>query len=188
MQLLNAEIRLLKRPHKFFVYWFGQPNEHIMDWTGCNYHRVKAEGQPKDGFDTPWDAWLWAETRVAFTEQAIRDEIYDKNGSFISDNAPADADDTCDICWAPDAKEPQFSIHCTLYCDAHDRVYYDPPKEWLQKYHDFVKSREEYQRRDTAKKMWNAGRSYRDIANSMSVSVAEVRRLLKKQRTILVQA
>ena len=37
----------------------GQPDDHIMDWRGCNYHCITLKGQPRSGFIIESDADDW---------------------------------------------------------------------------------------------------------------------------------
>lgn len=133
-------IRLLKRPHKFFIYFQGQPEEHVMDWSGCNFRVVRAEGQPKGGFETPWDAWLWAEERPL---KEIQEEVEGKAGTHLSENKEYYE-------WQihyPNGHTPVFEGKCPLdECSIHtDLVTHRyPPDEWLEKYkiHSLRKQRE----------------------------------------------
>ena len=43
---------------RYVVFFIGQPDAHIMDWAGGNYHHIKAPGQPK--FTSLNKAAMWA--------------------------------------------------------------------------------------------------------------------------------
>ena len=130
------EIRLLKRPHKFFVYWIGRPDSHIMDWAGCNFHWVKAEGQPKGGFDNPWDAWLWADKRIVLQKQEVQDELAGKSGTHKSDYKEYFIT-SLSFRWG----YAEFRVKCPLFCDEHDQEYFDPPEEWVKDYKKWLDER-----------------------------------------------
>lgn len=123
-------IRLLKRPHKFFVYWVGQPDYHIMDWAGCNFHFIRAPGQPKGGFDTPWEAYYWAESK---TKEEIQAEAWGASGSFLKDEI---SKQSWDIGWSGGAESISFRGRCQLDdCkeEGHSWGQMVPPKEWIFK-------------------------------------------------------
>ena len=40
----------------FKLYIWGQPDNHIMDWLGCNYRLLTLPGQPRKGFHASEDA------------------------------------------------------------------------------------------------------------------------------------
>lgn len=135
-------IRLLKKPHKFFVYWIGRPDEHIMDYLGSNFHWVKAEGQPKGGFDNPWEAWMWADKRIVLQKQEVWDEMGPKSGTHLSDYKEYF---TSSIHRRDDGL-PQFSIKCPLDCDKHPKLmldYVNPPDEWCKEYDKWVAERQQ---------------------------------------------
>lgn len=142
------EVRLLKRPHKFFVYWIGRPDYHIMNWRGCNFHWVKAESQPRDGFDTPWDAYLWADKRIMLQREDVMREIGPKSGSHLGDSIDRYVSD---IVYNPDGSR-QFSVHCPLYCDEHQHAYVDPPAEWWHEYDEWVREKKTLRESRTERK------------------------------------
>jgi hypothetical protein len=134
------EIRLLKRPHKFFVYWIGRPDYHIMDWLGCNFHWVKAEGQPKGGFDTPWDAWMWADKRNVLQRQEVMQEISPKSGTHLSDFKDYF---TSELQAYPFGDEQRrFRVNCPLYCDEHNSAFMYPPDEWWDEFDAWMKKKQ----------------------------------------------
>ena len=53
---------VLNTPKGYKVYLWGQPDEHIMDWRGCNYRRLSIPAdllkQPRGGFPNVADAFL----------------------------------------------------------------------------------------------------------------------------------
>ena len=55
--------RRFATPH-YLVYYMGQEDNHIMDWAGCNYRRVKGENQPV--FTSLKEAAKWAERNYAY--------------------------------------------------------------------------------------------------------------------------
>lgn len=154
-------IRLLKKPHKFFVYWIGRPDYHIMDWLGCNFHWVRAGEQPKGGFDNPWDAWMWADKRIVLQKQEVYDELALKSGTHL--NEYKDYFES-NLHYYPDGKRQYFSVHCPLYCDKHDQVFVDPPDEWWQEYDKWIKQRMIIWSKERARKMRRQGYSIASIA------------------------
>jgi len=109
-----------------------------MDWTGCNFHWVKAENQPKGGFDTPWDAWLWADRITHFNPTKVYDEIDSKSGSFLQDKKRYDAE----LYFEKGSNTPRFRIKCPLNCKVHEEQYVDSPSEWLKLYEEHMQKRE----------------------------------------------
>lgn len=155
-------IRLLKRPHKFFVYWIGRPDYHIMDWAGCNFHWVKAEGQPKGGFDNPWDAWMWADKRQVLQKQEVHDEIEGKSGTHLSENKDYFESS---LHYYPDGKRQYFNVDCPLYCDEHDEhIIVNPPDEWWQEYDKWIEQRMIIWSKERARKRRRQGYSIASIA------------------------
>ena len=70
---------------KFKVYIWGQPDYHIMDWSGCNYRYLAVGGQPARGFDTFAQA-LTAAKKLFHTEARAREYAGNRgDGTFMSD-------------------------------------------------------------------------------------------------------
>lgn len=79
-------VTILKTPKgKFKGYVWGYPNEHLMDWRGCNFHIRSVEGQPHFGFATveECEAFLKAKfpTRKELEVWALRSD-----GTFMKDD------------------------------------------------------------------------------------------------------
>ena len=72
---------------RFKACFWGHHNDHIMDWRGCNFHRVVIKGQPRKGFETPEEAWDWA---MALDEKTFALEYRrarEVNGTFFNDDS-----------------------------------------------------------------------------------------------------
>ena len=69
----------------FKMYIQGQPDDHVMDWLGCNFHVVTVTGQPRHGFDLAADAQKWWNSLGNERQQAELDRAQDMEGTHLSD-------------------------------------------------------------------------------------------------------
>jgi hypothetical protein len=67
-------------------YIWGKPDNHIMDWRGCNYHYASVKGQPHFGFKTREAAEAWLRAKFPKDRDA---KVYAGNagdGAFYTDD------------------------------------------------------------------------------------------------------
>lgn len=81
MKLLDVIVaRTPKGGYK--AYFWGQPDNHLMDWLGCNYRIISVPGQPLRGFATEAGAAAFA--RKAFPTHAMAAlACFGTDGSFM---------------------------------------------------------------------------------------------------------
>ena len=54
---------------RFYVYFVGKEDYHIMDWAGCNFRRIKAPNQPVKGFISIKEAVFWGRSYPIWKEK-----------------------------------------------------------------------------------------------------------------------
>lgn len=82
----EAVVRDMKRGG-LLVIVVGQPNDHLMDWRGCNYHRLNLPGWPS-GKRMPDDERGLAVCKAlirSLNDKKLRAAIEWKRGQFFGD-------------------------------------------------------------------------------------------------------
>lgn len=77
---------------RFKVYVWGQPNDHISNWSGCNYRWKAVDGQPVRGFATREEAEQWARTRFSSKQEASDWAYRAGDGTWMSEEKFIDFD------------------------------------------------------------------------------------------------
>ena len=72
-----------KRGDGFKVYVQGQPDEHVMDWNGCNYHVLTVRGQPRAGFKTEAEAHAFQKAMPEETKEEELTRAAFSSGTFL---------------------------------------------------------------------------------------------------------
>lgn len=62
----------------------GKPNDHIMDWRGCNFHRITLPGWKRGHAleNTPRNQLLLTALLRATSREAIEAKIYHRTGTW----------------------------------------------------------------------------------------------------------
>jgi hypothetical protein len=58
MQIISIAIAEIQ-PGKFKAIIWGQHDDHVMDWNGCNYRYMVVKGQPRSGFANAVEVSDW---------------------------------------------------------------------------------------------------------------------------------
>lgn len=64
------------------IRFWGQPNDHMMDWRGCNYHALTVPGQPRRGFKDLEELAAWWQDN-AWYEEATYKYCYHRQGTHL---------------------------------------------------------------------------------------------------------
>jgi hypothetical protein len=84
VQVIETEVAKMPYGGYKAIIW-GQHDEHMMDWRGCNYRYIVVKGQPRSGFTTAEAAEDWWYTLSGEFQQEELDRAYMTNGSHLPD-------------------------------------------------------------------------------------------------------
>lgn len=78
-------VSILKTPKgRFKGYVWGYPNEHLMDWRGCNFHIRSVEGQPHFGYATVEECEAFMRAKFP-NKEVLQTWAYCGDGSFMKE-------------------------------------------------------------------------------------------------------
>ena len=84
MRVIAVEVAKMPQGYFKVIIW-GQHDEHIMDWRGCNYRYLVVKKQPRKGFQTPKAAEDWWNHLSWEYWQSELDRALETNGSHLPD-------------------------------------------------------------------------------------------------------